>query len=512
MKKRLVTALCSTLVVATALPALAITTDFAGFWRVRGVYANYQLADKEVAGQTGTTIDAIRDVQADRLVDQRFRGRLTIGVNDYIKLVYFGEVDFQWGDAPFAGRNDGGALGGDAANVETKNLFAEVKLPKTPLTATIGLQGMSDVNYDFALLADDMAGIKLSAAKLAGFADVSVGWFQLFKGSRTFPGTGGVAASNNNSIGGSKEGDRGWDLYSLQTNFAFSPNLRVGADLFYINGQDLDNPSPVFPWSVSANQNEQLYYLGANATAKMNVGMPMTLSGWVMYNFGEIKNGPTATAARRDLDVSAWAATVKAEVAPAPGATAMVRALYYTPDDDVNDGEWNSFRHALPDSSRVPFLRDGLMLFLPDAMGITYPGFEGFALNQAAYPTNTNQTTGGYGLFGLVAAGSYVPPAMKQTYVRAAVGHFRATEDDRGPVATRREGKTLGTEVAARIGYIFAERFDLSLNGSYAMLGNFFDNTAPSFTQNANGTFTRNARGADPENPFVLYWMANVNF
>ena len=53
-------------------------------------------------------------------------------------------------------RNDGGGAGGDAVNLETKNVYLEFMVPDTPVKATIGLQGVTLHKGWF--VSDDFAG------------------------------------------------------------------------------------------------------------------------------------------------------------------------------------------------------------------------------------------------------------------------------------------------------------------------------------------------------------------
>jgi len=85
-------------------------------------------------------------------VTQRMRMYFNIIASENLKLVYKNEIDMEWGDASFgnngtgpntAFRNDGGGLGGDTVNLETKNVYLEFMVPDTPVKATIGLQGIA---------------------------------------------------------------------------------------------------------------------------------------------------------------------------------------------------------------------------------------------------------------------------------------------------------------------------------------------------------------------------------
>ena len=67
-----------------------------------------------------------------------------------------------------------------------------------------------------------------------------------------------------------------------------------------------------------------------------------------------------------------------------------------------------------------------------------------------------------------------------------------------------REGETLGYEVAARVGKVFAQKVDVSLRGAYAVFGDFYDNTVRNDAgQGATG---------DPDDVYKVALMVNVPF
>lgn len=77
-------------------------------------------------------------------VKQRFRMYFSGVASENLKVVYKNEIDFYWGDeAKGVRRNEGGGLGGDTVNLETKNVYLEFMVPDTPMKATLGLQGLA---------------------------------------------------------------------------------------------------------------------------------------------------------------------------------------------------------------------------------------------------------------------------------------------------------------------------------------------------------------------------------
>jgi hypothetical protein len=108
----------------------------------------------------------------------------------------------------------------------------------------------------------------------------------------------------------------------------------------------------------------------------------------------------------------------------------------------------------------------------------------------------------GYGLVSGNVTASYKPTA--KSYINSGLGYFASLEDTVQDDRTDRNGTSLGTEVFVRVGYKFADNLDLSLNGAYAWLGDFYDN-------NGGGT-NANVAASDIDNPFEAYVKATLSF
>lgn len=93
-----------------------------------------------------------------------------------------------------------------------------------------------------------------------------------------------------------------------------------------------------------------------------------------------------------------------------------------------------------------------------------------------------------------VLSGNHKLPS--DMYLKWGLGYYSAVEDQADDnAATKREGKTLGYEVAARVGKTYFGKVDVSLNASYAGYGDFYDTAA-----------------GDPDNTYKSYLMVNVPF
>jgi hypothetical protein len=131
MKRLLFCLVALIAVFALVMPASAVEMKVNGIWNTKA-YAvdNYDGYDD--------TDDSFQ------YVTQRMRMYFNFISSENLKLVYKNEIDFEWGDSAFKNsRNDGGGLGGDTVNLETKNIYLEFMVPDTPVKATIGLQGVT---------------------------------------------------------------------------------------------------------------------------------------------------------------------------------------------------------------------------------------------------------------------------------------------------------------------------------------------------------------------------------
>lgn len=476
MKKALVAALCTTLAAGALAPAFAKDHTLNGFYRVRGMMFNHPLSEP-------TALE--KDQKPTKLVDQRFRVKWDMKLNEFVTTTYFGEIDFVWGDLSYgqatvsgaapavagtpvttsanATRNKGGGLGGDTVNLETKNLYVDVKVPDMPVAFRVGLQGFAD-NWSLAYIFGDMAGLK-ATTKTAMF-DATLGWFKWNEGS------------------GVREDDR--DLFAAQLAFKPMGDLKLGADLYWVNDNAAETPDLTGANNRTVGTQADLYFAGLNAAYKL----PMVdVSGWALYNFGEVR----PTGANNDKDVSGFAASAKGTFSIA-GAKAGLRLTYVSSDDDATDKDIES-PVAPTQGEPVAFADTNMIIMMSDAMGITLGYLNGgLAMDRAGYE--------GWGLMAINFMADYNPPAVKNVYTKFGLGYFRALEDDNK--VTKKEGKSLGTEAALRVGYKFADAVDVSLNGGYVWLGDFFDKTGVDAKTKATKV--------DPDNLYQVYAMLNINY
>ena len=131
MKRLLFCLVALVAVFALVMPTYAAEMKVNGIWNAKGYARDNYDGDDD-------TDDSVQ------YVTQRMRMYFNFIASENLKLVYKNEIDMEWGDASFVvARNDGGGIGGDSVNLETKNIYLEFMVPDTPVKATLGLQGVT---------------------------------------------------------------------------------------------------------------------------------------------------------------------------------------------------------------------------------------------------------------------------------------------------------------------------------------------------------------------------------
>lgn len=472
------------------------------FYQVRALTDNFAATNNFI----GSLLDNGSD---ESLVDQRLRFTVSSTLNKYANFTYTGEIDMQFGDESYSnsGRNDGGAIGGDTTNLESKNLYVDINLPDFATSIRTGLQGLDD-HYNYTLFSADMAGVKVST-QLNG-TRLTAGWFKLIEGD--------FNASDDIT------------LWSLQAELIETDNLKIGADYYYYQNEgmgqasatsygwvDSDNdPSTAPVWDTLATtyrqeyasyfgtadigalggagsnwsqtrSNMDLHYLGVHGEYKIG---QVILTGWLNANAGSVDD-LTINGNLEDVDVEGYAASLKATTTINKIKLSM-RGTYFSGDDNLSDGDAKFIVNPMAIES-FAFGGDGFMIFTPDG-NWTSVGQYGFAMVDAAYA--------GYGLAAVNLTAHYKP--TDKTYIHSGIGYFSSLEDTTKDDRTNRSGTNLGTEIFLRTGYSFTENIEVSLHGAYAWLGDFYDN-------NGGGTAI-NSSSSDIENPYEAYAMLKVTF
>lgn len=455
MSKSVKTLIAAAAILAVAAPAMA-EFKFSGEFRAQGY--------TQTAQDRGSN-----DARSLSVIDQRFRPKLDYKINDYIGLTYFGEIDTVWGggtSAKYPG-GQGGAVGADGVNLETKNLYVDFKLPQTASKLRLGIQGLKD-SFDGVVFFDDMAAAHLSG-KL-GPLD-----YQAFYSKWSDADT------------------RLWDetnVFGLDLSHKYGDFAKAGIAAYYydnnsgnvIDGFTVTNNDPIFGTGPGAarlgegpNVDSEIWWLGLYGDYRFG---NFALNGWALYQTGEVLD---VAATNTYVDTRSWAASVKGRMI-IPNGDLGLRYMYFAPDDSNEDIE-----RFFISQGNYEFADENLMIFLVDKF-VNNVAKNRYAIRDAV--------EAGYGLHGLVASANLKNLPMG-TYSNLGAGAFFAA--DKNPEGADRKDKgTLGYEVAASVGKVFAEKFDLSLRGSYAFLGKFYNDT----TLNNN----------DPDDLYTVALMARVPF
>jgi hypothetical protein len=375
-------------------------------------------------------------------VDNRLRLKMTNTISDNISVVYYGEVDTPWGEAGKSAyyegatgpvTSGGGKISADGVNVETKNAYVNFKVPDTTFSVRTGIQGWGTGKaFENLVVADDMAGISVM---------------------------GDLGPLKANFIYSKwNENDRdNWDdvdFYGL--NLGMKASEQVGLKLFL--GYKDDNTAEDTNMYVGVNGDVMIGDVGVEA--------------FVLYKNLTSDATPTGT------EGSAYAADLKAKM-KMPFGGMKAHLAYFSNDDDANDD--NAFDNA---PGVYEYAYDNLMIFLTDAYYNN--GSRGaLAIKDAAYA--------GYGLMFLTVSGDI--KMANDMYAKYGVGYFTATDDAINGAAASKAGKDLGFEVDAMIGKKFAEKYDVSLRGAYAVTGDFYQ-----------------VAGVDADDMFKVVAMVNVGF
>ncbi|AMV73903.1 hypothetical protein JCM30471_23230 [Desulfuromonas carbonis] len=413
MSKYLKSFLVVLLAVAVATPALA-EFKVGGYYRLQGIATNSDDSSVTFNGQGAV------DPAAQTFIDQRIRAKIDNKLNDYVTLTVYTEIDSSFGDAG----KDGGP-GGDRVAVEVKNAYLDFKVPNSIFSVRTGLQGLGG-RYQGLILADDWSAINVGMK----FSDAV-----------------NLALVYSKPSEGAKNVTDDVDLYNAQLDVNAGV-AKIGADFIYLNNSSVGaaaaagaGDSHLLDGTFAGPY--QLYILGAKADAKVG---EVGINGFLLYAFGS-QDGNNGS------DLSGLAATVAAKAKVGEFGLGG-RVIYLSGDSDKNDNDSEAWIPNL--GGNYDFTGENLMIFLTDAYYNNGTG--GRLATEAA-------TLDGVGLLGLTAQAN---ANMGPVYAKLGLGYFMANETAAG------QDDQMGFEAALRVGTKVAEKVDVSLNGAYAMLGDYW--------------------------------------
>jgi len=404
-KKFLVVAIAAALSAATAVPALALENQFNGAFTTFYDISNYN--------NTGVVKD---DSESANYFVQRVRLGYTAKADDHVKLVTKFEFDYNnWGNGSYnVGRGQGGAIGADSVNMETKHLYLDLSYPVC--NAKIGMMPNTD-SFKGLVFDGDMAGVLLSHDYAK--AGASVGFFRFNDSANTFTET---------------LGRKNHDMFSLDGKYSVSKDLNVGAAYYFIKDQSATNGTP----------DVEVHNLGVNASG--NIG-PIALNGLFLQQFGDL----TAT-----QDAEGYAFNVGAKMALG-GGTLRSEFLYVSGGNEafyVASGPGGTEGGQFYDSEMIMLGRDKYATTIDNALIYDVNNLnEGVIMGTVGYDYTFNDKVSGSANAGFAA-------------VTENLGTARSGGGDGGDY--------LGTEINAEAYYKLTANVTLGARAGYLMLGDYF--------------------------------------
>lgn len=472
--------------------ASAMQHEFNGLLRIKGDFTNFDQAGKNdgsyyLYSRTNNGKDVLsknNEGHSFFYTEQRARLKYTGTISEDVKLVTQFEIDSRWGDTSqttSTTRNVGGAMETDQVNLETKNVYMDFRVPYLPTKVRAGLMSFDD-SYKGVFLSSDIAGA-MTTTRLDKLT-VGAGWLRGYDNTNFNGAAGTIPAVNGSSDGkggnGSMPGRYSLDLGILDAKYAVNTDLTLGGS-YYLTYANLDK-----------NGYNILNTLGVNASYNFGNG---TIDGFVLYQTGD---NPTNNFGQVGEKVSAFAANIATKIKAGPG-TARGSVLYASGDD--GKGTVHAFQG-------VNQLGDGNTTSTYSAAQMT------MLITNTKYAANTDRalinTVSNYNQ-GVMGAFLGYDLDIDKAFIKTNLGFAAAAEDNLTFKAKNlakgdySNGKYIGTEVNAEIGYRISANLTASVVGGYVVLGDYWKDTAYNQNSAANGTTT-------PDNPWKTQVVLNLAF
>jgi hypothetical protein len=448
--------------------------DFIGYYFLKGTQSNIAPTNEFLKGQVvgrlfgGNT--TFTSSARSSYAEQRFIPLFTYSprlFDGWAKIRASFEFDWTWGDANYgAGGNFGGAFGADQVNMQTQNLFVELR-PQKNLFINAGLQRIFDnirvpwytftdellnTGYRLAFFGSDAAGL---TAHWMFDTDkrLKVGAYQLYE----------------NQV----EQDDDVSLFTAEVEKDLSIDSSVGLSFRYVrdtaNGEggvsilgqglnsSLSNYNGVFNFDFgNEDHTADVFWAGTQFHKDPLLRQGNTgFGGFAVYNFGEAR---TAT---RSVSIGGLAGNLR--VAHRYGRQmndqVILDALYTTGDDNnISDGKYGGVLTGNNwTSPGAVFIGHGLYLLLP----------HGSVVNRFIAATIDIQNLG----YGIQAASLQVHkdlvPHKLKVKTAAGIGYASKTIDGMG--------SRVGTELNFNLRWTMRVFMDLELHAAYLWLGDFYD-------------------------------------
>jgi len=459
------------LAAAVATPALALENEFHGMFGVRYDNSNFNGTQTTDYGPGDGTYDPSgkpKKQYSANFVEQRAKLQYIAKANADLKLVTAFELDYTyWGNSSYTvGRNQGGAIGADTVNIETKSIYLDAN-PVKNVNLKLGMMPNNDA-FKGVLFDADMAGALVSTSY--GKFSPSIGYFRF----------NDKGASADNVLGHKTN-----DMFMLDGKFEVSKDLKVGAAYYFFRDASVSSPaadktsavqgyladgSKVYTALKPTTANDvKMHALGLNA--EYTTG-PLTLNGFAIYETGKTNK----------ISVNAFAGNLGAKLKTGPG-TARAEFLYVTGSDNGKSAFYSvDGEHGYYDNEMVMLGRDKNSFFTIDNSIIYNAGNSG------------QGQIGGYIGYDL-PINAKLTTAFNAGFAAAAKANANKPKNQVTKVAN--DSNYLGTEINAEANYALMEGLSTSFRAGYVFLGDYYKNVA------LNGT---------PENPYDISLIFKYTF
>lgn len=450
------------LAAAATTPALALENEFHGMFSARYINSNFNRTATTDYGPGDGTYDpsakSMRQYSAN-FIEERARLQYSAKASADLKLVTQFELDYSyWGNSSYTvGRNQGGALGADTVNIETKHLYLDAN-PAKNVNMKLGMMPNNDA-FKGVLFDADMAGILLSSSndKLTH----SIGYFR-FNDS----GAGKYKSLGHNTndmfmLDGKLELDKefkiGGAYYFFQDNQATSSSTAATGTVIGVmaDGTPIYSKTGFTPATTTSSRNEiKMHALGLNAEYAHG---PLSLSGFFVYETGTIsKQDITSFAGNLGAKLKAGPGTARAEFLYVAGDTGSGKNAFY-----AVDGEHGYYDNEMTILGRDKnaYTTDNSMIYNAGNKGQgQIGGYLGYDL-----PVNAKLDTAVNLGFAATAKENATKPFIYRNGVNTG---------------TKNESNYLGTEINAEANYKMMDNLKASFRVGYVMLGDYYKKTA----------------------------------
>ncbi|UFS70129.1 hypothetical protein LPW11_19920 [Geomonas sp. RF6] len=472
---------------AAAVPALALENEFHGMFQLQFDNSNFNgsnTADATGARYTPEGKDA--KAATANFFEQRARLAYIAKANQDVKLVTKFELDYSyWGNSSYTTkRNQGGALGADTVNLETKNVFLDLNSPTLATSAKFGMQPVDDA-FKGIFFSADMPGVMLTHD--FSKATASVGFFRWNDTSgKVNPFT---------SLGKDAR-----DMVLFDGKLKVTDTTKLGLAYYFVNSNNVnimtaaddDAATTAIDESV-LNENLTVHTVGLNGETAIG---PVTIDGFALYQFGTNYAGnqsfwQTPATADANKHRSAWAANVGARMKVAPNGTLRSEFLYVSGEGNADRGTTNAFyTPATFNYSESGFWNNEMVILGRDKNAFT---------NDTAIVFDGNNKNEGV-FFGSVGYDHTFTDKISGSVNAgfAAAAKANAAKPVNLNTGSQNSSNYLGTEINAEVNYKFAENVTFSTRAGYVFLGDYFKGVA--------------AGGQDPDDPYDVKVLVNYSF